>query len=326
MTSTPHAETSVAQRQLEKKIIELQKKSYLPQELVLLMAEVSRIQLAAEETISFVPTKGDSLASHAAPLVTQEISHELPPGLPLTTPGRHAQGEPVLLREHFPLDFTSLPVIAHKIFSVLNSVSPNLHRYGERLQKAIGNGTFSLEKACRAVVAAPVSIAEKSYFHQWAEQNPGAPYFFSFIAASCILPSVKVAGGLLAVHHDANAVWRYGHCPICGSLPLMGRLVKTEGFRMHTCSFCLHEYKATRMACPFCLSTGEEKDNYFASEDEPGYQLHVCHDCNNYCKIADFREFDRLYMPVLDDLGSLVLDIYARKQGYLRPTLSVWGV
>lgn len=309
MTQPSFSPSSIAQKQLERKITELHKKQYLPQELVTLMAEVSRIQLAAEESIDF------GLGQ----------PHVLPVSLPITTPSRHAQGEPVLLREYFPLDTIGLPIIAQKIFPVLSSISPDLERFAEKLQKLLNDNTYSLEEACRAVVKAPISLDEGSYFYDWAKNNPGASYLFSFLAASCVLPSVKVAGRLLAQHHDSSAVWGHGHCPVCGSLPLMGRLVETEGFRLHTCSFCLHEFKATRMACPFCLSTGEEKDNYFISEDEPGYQLHVCHDCKSYCKIADFRAFDRVFLPVLDDLGSLVLDLYGRKQGFLRPTLSVWG-
>lgn len=309
MTQSRASQSSLAHKQLERKIAELNKKPYLPKELVTLMTEVSRIQLDAEASIDFGTGKVDCL----------------PEGLPITTPARHAQGEPVVLREFFPLDAASLPEIAQKIFRVVDEISPDLRGFGEKLQSALENGTYSLEAACRAVIKEPISLEKGSYFYAWAQENPGASYFFSFIAASCVLPSVKVAGRLLAEHHDGEAIWRHGHCPICGSLPLMGRLVEVEGFRLHTCSFCLHEFKATRMACPFCLSSGDEKDNYYASEDEPGYQLHVCHDCKSYCKVADFRAFDRVFIPVLDDLGSLVLDIYGRKQGFLRPTLSVWG-
>lgn len=309
MTESALSQSTLARKQLERKIAELNKKPYLPKELVTLMTEVCRIQLDAEDTIDFG---------------TGEI-HKLPQDLALTTPARHAQGEPIVLREYFPLDVNSLPIIAQKIFHTVNDISPDLRGFADKLQSAFISGTYSLEKACRAVIKEPISLEKGSYFYDWAQDNPGASYFFSFIAASCVLPSVKVAGRLLAQHHDSETIWRHGHCPICGSLPLMGRLVEVEGFRLHTCSFCLHEFKATRMACPFCLSSGEEKDNYFISEDEPGFQLHVCHDCKSYCKVADFRAFDRVFIPVLDDLASLVLDIYGRKQGFLRPTLSVWG-
>lgn len=310
MTLDTPTEMSPAARRLERKITELHKKKYLPQELVMLMAEVSRIQLAAEQGITFVAGKPNTL----------------PEGLSLSTPERHAQGEPVLVRELFPLDKESLPRIAENIFAILGNISPHLHEFGEALRQAFTEKTYSLEEACRAIVAEPVSLDENSYFYDWAQKYPQAPFFFSFIAASCVLPSVKVAGKLLAEHHKSETVWTHGHCPLCGSLPLMGRLVDTAGFRMHTCSFCLHEYKAPRLSCPFCLHSSGDKDNYFSSEDEPGYQLQVCHECESYCKVADFREFDRVYIPVLDDLGSLILDMYGRKEGYMRPTLSAWGV
>lgn len=317
MISQSAFEDSAAYKQLQRKTRELQKKEYLPQELVSLMTAITRIQLEIEDSIRFSGCAQDG--------GTAQPEQRLPAGLPLSSAARHAQGEPVLLRENFPLDHASLSVIAHKIFEVLPSVSAELAAHGEALQTDLASGVYSLDEACRSIVSTPVSLDEKSYFYRWAREHPDAPFFFSFIAASCVMPSAKAAARLLAEHHDGSQNWLFGHCPVCGSLPLLGRFVQTEGFRLHTCSFCLHEYRSSRMACPFCLSTGGEKDHYFVSEDEPGYELHVCDECKSYCKIADFRQFDRFFMPMLDDLESLVLDIYARKHGYKRPTLSIWG-
>jgi len=39
----------------------------------------------------------------------------------------------------------------------------------------------------------------------------------------------------------------------------------------------------------------------------------------------DFREMDKKVLPPLDDLESLPLDLKAKEEGYIRPTLSAWG-
>ena len=41
----------------------------------------------------------------------------------------------------------------------------------------------------------------------------------------------------------------------------------------------------------FCLEEDAKKLDYFTTENEPGYQVHVCRSCKSYIKIADFREF-----------------------------------
>ena len=105
----------------------------------------------------------------------------------------------------------------------------------------------------------------------------------------------------------------------------MGRLLDNEGVRMHVCSFCSFEYRVPRLGCPICLAADSEGTDYYASDDEPGYVLDVCAACGTYIKLADFRTFDRVWMPLLDDLASLSLDIYARQMNFTRPTLSAWG-
>ncbi len=50
MTESALSQSTLAHKQLERKIAELNKKPYLPKELVTLMTEVCRIQLDAEDS------------------------------------------------------------------------------------------------------------------------------------------------------------------------------------------------------------------------------------------------------------------------------------
>ena len=108
-------------------------------------------------------------------------------------------------------------------------------------------------------------------------------------------------------------------------MPLIGSLQEKEGKRVLTCSFCLSDYRTKRLGCTVCDETDFDKLAYYTVEDEPGFRVDVCQTCNSYLKVADFRELDRKFLPLLDDLASLALDILAVKKGFKRPTLSGWG-
>lgn len=95
---------------------------------------------------------------------------------------------------------------------------------------------------------------------------------------------------------------------------------------MHTCSYCRTTFRAKRIQCPFCLEEDAKKLDYFTTENEPGYQVHVCRSCKSYIKIADFREFfGRESIPALDDLESLPLDIAAQNEDFHRSRLPSGG-
>jgi FdhE protein len=221
--------------------------------------------------------------------------------------------------------------------------APHLGLWKEELEQRLRSAPALLESACRELLLevppSPAGAArtgdeadidpDTAPLAEWEETRPEAAFLFRFVALSAVMPSLHVAGELLGKHLDSARAWPHGHCPVCGSLPLIGRLAGnwegSEGARLHTCSFCLHEYRVPRLGCPFCLATPGEESRYYASDEEPGYLLDVCDSCHQYIKLADFRECDRPWLPALDDLISLALDAYARSQGYERPTLSAWG-
>ena len=60
-------------------------------------------------------------------------------------------------------------------------------------------------------------------------------------------------------------------------------------------------------------------------DEEPGSEWTSCESCKTYVKTIDFRNLDRVAVPILDDLDSLALDYVAANQGYRRATLSAWG-
>ena len=309
MNSPSPSPSSARDKKLLAKVAELQGKKQLPEQIVALAAEVTGLQNDYLPRVAF--TGGRESLDKA--LMRTVSSREQ----------RYA-GAPILPGRDFPLDVPLITELVHVLLSSLPQKVSMLAAYAPELAAKL-DAPGILEDACREILDPSLAGAALPLLGAWAEEHPQAPHFFRFIVTSAMMPSVAAVGRILGEEHDAEKVWEHGHCPVCGNQPLIGRLVDKEGRRMHDCSFCGFEWRAPRMGCPFCLAPETEGSEYYVSDDEPGYLLSVCKPCGCYFKLGDFRECDRPWFPLLDDLSSLTLDLYAAQLGYKRPTLSGWG-
>jgi FdhE protein len=87
------------------------------------------------------------------------------------------------------------------------------------------------------------------------------------------------------------------------------------GGRSLICSFCLAEWEFRRIVCPGC---GEENDKNLAVFTASVFD-HVrveCSDpCKTYIKSVDLTKNGRAE-PLVDELASAPLDLWAREHGY----------
>jgi FdhE protein len=113
-------------------------------------------------------------------------------------------------------------------------------------------------------------------------------------------------------------------CPRCGSLPVVAVLREEgHGAKRHlVCGLCLHEWPYVRLACPSCGEREFEKLPVYTAEQWPAARIEACDTCRTYIKALDATR-DGLIVPVVDDLATVALDLWAREQGYkrLRPSL-----
>ena len=304
------AQKSPVDQKLQAKLAALRGKTHLPAELLELVTLVTRLQN------EYLPKVVFNSGRKSLPA---ETADKRSPG------DQRYAGLPILPGREFPLDLPLVEELARELLATLPEAIPLLADHAHDLAAKWDAKPDLLEAACREILDPSLYGQGLPHLDAWAEEHPEAPHFFHFVVMSAAMPSLVVVGRLLGEEHDKEKVWTHGHCPVCGNQPLMGRLVDKEGRRLHSCSFCGFEYRAPRMGCPFCLTSEDEGAEYHVSEDETGYLLTVCKSCNNYFKLGDFREYDRPWFPLLDDLSSITLDLYARKMDYSRPTLSGWG-
>ena len=287
-----------AERKLNRKIEQLKKKSYISAELIDLLDGVSHLQLKAYA----------------------EAEVDLPPDSQLPPAEALYQGVSLVAREDFPFD----PIQAEKLFSellkLLETSGGTLAQGAKVVRKALKDGELTPADLFRRFLD-----DDTRFFAAFAERTPEAPKTLPFLVFAAMSPSIEAAADRLAGKLPEIKVSPVGTCPVCGSLPLISSLEQKEGFRHATCSFCRHHYRIKRISCPICGEDDQKKLTFFTVDEEPGFRVDVCETCKSYIKTIDFRELDRVALPVLDDLDSLALDYVAAGQGYKRATLSAWG-
>ena len=141
-------------------------------------------------------------------------------------------------------------------------------------------------------------------------------------------------GGLIGSDHQIGSEAVPGSdgtraaCPYCGSAPVAAALrdePEIRGRRTLLCSLCLAEWTFPRTRCPACGEERAEKRPHHVSESWPHIRVEECGSCRTYIKAIDLRE-NGLAVPVVDELASVELDLWAAEQGLTKPRTNLLGM
>ena len=113
-------------------------------------------------------------------------------------------------------------------------------------------------------------------------------------------------------------------CPFCGNKPVVA-VLRGEGDgakRSLVCGLCSTEWLYRRVLCPNC---GEEyKDNLpvYTVAGLDWVRVEACDTCKTYLKAVDLSKNGHA-APVVDELATVALGIWAEEHGYakLEPNL-----
>jgi FdhE protein len=286
---------------ITKKKAALAKKSCFPESLLALVSATLDMQLAAKDRIL---AGGAATALGDVPLDVEKA----------------LRGACLYPRGDFDPDRKTAMEVFTALADWVRASGTPLATAMARVDAALDDGRFDPMAAMDAHIA-----GDEAFFRSLETLTQDAPRLPAFLVQAALAPGLEVIGEAVFARFPKDRSWTHGHCPVCGSPPLVGRLIGKEGVRHLTCSFCHVDYRARRLMCPFCGEDDAKKLDYFTTEDEPGYRVDTCAACRRYLKTTDFREFDRPSHPLLDDLESLTLDMAVQKMGFTRPVLSAWG-
>ena len=136
-------------------------------------------------------------------------------------------------------------------------------------------------------------------------------------------PGTEDGAGAAARSEDPRAA-----CPYCGASPLAAVLrdePAAKGRRTLLCSLCLSEWTFPRTRCPACGEERADKRPHHVSESWPHIRLEECGSCRTYVKAIDLRE-NGLAVPVVDELTSVELDLWAGEQGLSKLQTNLLGM
>lgn len=122
-----------------------------------------------------------------------------------------------------------------------------------------------------------------------------------------------IPSGAAAVGFSAS------RCPICGSAPVLGVLREdADGARRFlVCALCFTEWPFLRSVCAGCDERRVDALPVYTADAFPHVRVEACDTCHRYLKTVDLTK-NGLAVPVVDDLASVPLDLWARTSGYSR--------
>lgn len=119
----------------------------------------------------------------------------------------------------------------------------------------------------------------------------------------------------------------YALCPFCNRKPALGvlRQMGEGGARSMICFFCLAQWEFRRIVCPGCGEENDKKLAVFTASDFDYIRVECCDSCKTYIKTVDLTKNGRVE-PMVDELASAPLDLWAREHGYAKLQTNLMGI
>jgi FdhE protein len=120
--------------------------------------------------------------------------------------------------------------------------------------------------------------------------------------------------------------WEKGYCPICGSFPSIALIEEEGGKRFLHCSSCGHDWRFTRVICPYCENEVEKGMDYFYIEKKTQESAFVCDKCKKY--LVTLYRAGSLFPRDMDisAISLIHMDMIAQKKGYEPMAICSWNV
>ena len=127
--------------------------------------------------------------------------------------------------------------------------------------------------------------------------------------------------------------WSGPACPACGGLPQVSVIREESGEfmagspRYLVCGRCALWWSFARATCPWCGEDDSRRVGSFSPEGERLVRIDACDTCRAYVKTFDLRERGGVdVVPLVDDVATLTLDVWAHEKGLQRSGVSLAGV
>jgi formate dehydrogenase accessory protein FdhE len=181
-----------------------------------------------------------------------------------------------------------------------------------------------------AALAAASELERMAVVDAWLEDpltvDPLAGFWVG-VAAGPVLESARAV-----IEGPSREQWTGRACPACGGLPQVSVIAPESGEfmggspRSLVCGRCAGWWTFPRAMCAWCGEDDPRKVAPFVPEAGAA-RIDACETCSVYVKTFDLRQpGGAVVVPLVDDVATLTLDLWAREQGLHRPVVSLAGV
>ncbi len=146
-----------------------------------------------------------------------------------------------------------------------------------------------------------------------AAADPASSGAGRFYARALLQPYAEYLASRGNIQRDAAEP----RCPFCNGLPVVG-VLRGEGDgakRSLLCSLCATEWLYRRVICPSCGEENKDKLPVFMADQIAHVRVDACDTCQTYVKSVDLTK-DGHAVPVVDELATVALNIWAEEHGY----------
>ncbi len=160
-------------------------------------------------------------------------------------------------------------------------------------------------------------------FWQHEIESQQLPAEYEFFANALLQPFAEY----LAERTETTTEASPPICPFCGSKPQLA-VLRPEGDggkRFLLCSLCGTEWFFRRLLCPNCAEEDKEKLPVFTATEFDYVRLDACDTCHTYLKSIDLSKNGKA-VPVVDELATLSLNMWAQEHNYQKVKPNLFGV
>ena len=194
--------------------------------------------------------------------------------------------------------------------------------------RATAGRLASAPDAASDLLRAALAVEPTAAIAEALDAEPSALAFFPRAFVQPVAEALAARTAVAGVDERLGAVSARAACPYCGEAPIAAVLrdePEIKGRRTLLCSLCLEEWAFPRTRCPACGEERADRRPHHVSESWPHVRVEECGSCRTYVKAIDLRETG-LAVPVVDELASVELDLWAAEQGLSKLRTNLLGL
>jgi len=219
------------------------------------------------------------------------------------------------------IEWASRPLPGQQDAGATRADAATLDCFRQFIEVVQEHGPARLAQVARDLGTAPNVTCSDLLDTVWAANGEPPANPDEFLAFAFLQPHAEFVRSQFRLQLEG-----YSHsvCPFCNRKPALGVLRQQgDGARRSLlCGFCLTEWEFRRVVCPGCGQEDHTKLPVYTAEQFPHIRVECCDTCKSYIKSIDLTK-SGLAEPLVDELASVPLNLWAQERGYakLHPNL-----